>query len=47
MKNTNNREKNLEWMRNQPLSAQLNMFQEYTEIMKIVANTLTQESRFG
>ncbi len=44
MENTNNREKNLEWMKNQPLSVQLNMFQEYTEIMKIVANTLMQES---
>lgn len=44
MQNTNSREKNLEWLQNQPLTEQLNIFQEYTEIMKIVANTLMQES---
>ena len=44
MQDTHSKEKNLEWMKNQPLSVQLNMFQEYTEIMKIVANTLMQES---
>ena len=44
MQDTNSREKNLDWMKNQPLSTQLDMFQEYTEIMKIVANTLMQVS---
>ena len=35
MQDTNSREKNLEWMKNQPLTVQLDMFQEYTEIMTV------------
>lgn len=44
MQDTDNRNKNLEWLKSQPLESQLNLFQEYTEIMKIVANSLMETS---
>lgn len=44
MKDTNNREKNLEWLKEQTLEYQISLFQDYTEIMKIVANNLMESS---
>lgn len=44
MKDTNSREKNLEWLKEQPSSYQISLFQDYTEVMKIVANSLLQNS---
>jgi len=44
MKDTNSRDKNLSWLENQPLEYQISLFQEYSEIMKIVANSLLNQS---
>ncbi len=40
MKDTNNRYKNLEWFLRQSRKEQLEIFQDYTEMLKIVANNL-------
>jgi transposase-like protein len=42
--NNDNRGKNLEWLKEQPMEYQLSLFQEYTEIMKIVANSIMKSS---
>jgi putative transposase len=42
MKDTNSRDKNLEWLKEQPLEYQISLFEEYAEMMKIVANGLMQ-----
>jgi transposase-like protein len=44
MKDTNNKQKNLEWLKSQNLDYQISLFQDYTEIMKIVANNLMESS---
>ncbi|MDP2303657.1 MAG: hypothetical protein Q8N03_14660 [Ignavibacteria bacterium] len=44
MQDTDKRNKNLEWLKSQPLESQLNLFQKYTEIMKILANSLMETS---
>lgn len=44
MKDTKSREKNLEWLVSQPLEYQINLLQDYTEMVKIVANNLMQSS---
>ncbi|AFN75915.1 hypothetical protein MROS_2685 [Melioribacter roseus P3M-2] len=43
MKNTNNRNKNLEWFQNLGIEEQLNIFQDYAEMLRIVATNLMQE----
>lgn len=43
MEDTNNRLKNLEWLKTQPVEYQLSLFQDYAEIMRIIANNLMQE----
>ena len=44
MQDNNNRIKNLEWLKERSLKYQLSLFQDYTEIMTIVANNLMQNS---
>jgi len=44
MKDTKNREKNLDWLTRQPLEYQISLLQDYTEMVKIVANNLMQNS---
>lgn len=44
MKDTNYSEKNLEWLESQRLEYQISLFQDYTEIMKIVANNIMESS---
>ncbi len=44
MKDTNYSEKNLEWLESQRLDYQISLFQDYTEIMKIVANNIMESS---
>ncbi|MEJ5351487.1 MAG: hypothetical protein WHS65_07845, partial [Melioribacteraceae bacterium] len=43
MEDTKNRLKNLEWLKTQPVEYQLSLFQDYAEIMRIIANNLMQE----
>ena len=43
MQNTNNREKNLDWLKEQSVEYQLSLFQDYAEMMKILANNLMME----
>lgn len=43
MQNTHNRNKNLEWFQNLAVEEQLNIFQDYAEMLKIVATNLMQE----
>lgn len=44
MQDTNNREKNLNWLRDQTKEYQISLFQDYTEVMKIIANNLMESS---
>lgn len=44
MKDTNYSRKNLDWLKEQDLEYQVSLFQDYTEIMKIVANNLMESS---
>lgn len=44
MQDTNSREKNLKWLTEQPLEYQISLFEEYTEIMKLVARSLLENS---
>lgn len=44
MKDRQNSRKNLEWLKEQKLEYQISLFQDYTEIMKIVANNLMESS---
>lgn len=44
MKDTNNSKDKLEWLKKQPMEYQISLFEEYTEIMKIVANNLMESS---
>jgi len=43
MEDTKNRLKNLEWLKTQLVEYQLSLFQDYAEIMRIIANNLMQE----
>lgn len=43
MQNTNNRRKNLEWLKEQSLEYQLSLFKDYAEMLKILANNLMME----
>lgn len=43
MQNTNNRNKNLGWFQNLEIEEQLNIFQDYSEMLKIIATNLMQE----
>lgn len=43
MQNTNNRDKNLKWFQNLGIEEQLNIFQDYTEMLRIVASNIMQE----
>jgi len=43
MQDTNNRIKNLDWLKEQSLEYQLSLFQDYTEMIKIIANNLMHE----
>jgi len=43
MKDNENRQKNLDWLSIQPIEYQISLFQDYVEIMKIIANNLMQE----
>ena len=43
MKDNENRQKNLNWFNEQPMEYQLSLFQNYVEMMKIVANNLMNE----
>ena len=47
MKDTNYSGKNLEWLESQKLDYQISLFQDYKEIMKIVANNLMESSIEG
>ena len=44
MKNSDSRGKNLKWLEEQPMDYQLSLFHDYTEVMKIVANSLMKSS---
>lgn len=44
MKDTKSREKNLDWLSKQLIEYQINLLQDYTEMTKIVANNLMQNS---
>jgi transposase-like protein len=44
MQNNDSRGKNLDWLQEQSLEYQLSLFQDYAEIMKIVANSLMKSS---
>ncbi len=44
MQDTNKSRKNLEWLESQRLELQINLFKDYTEIMKIVTNNIMEMS---
>ena len=46
MQNKENRNKNLHWFENLSVEEQMNIFQDYSEMLKIVATNLMQEEFF-